>query len=346
MQRAAHVVTRLNVGGIARFLETAGDAVDILVRGVVEGGEAEAAWSGEQIVIPEMRRSLRFGRDLSALDALISELRNQRATVVHTHASKAGVLGRLAARRLGLPCVHTFHGHVLEGYFPRPISWAFRRIERSLARRSLVTATGPRTAERLRALLESPVEVVAPGVTLPEASADARARWRESWGDPERVALAVARPVAGKGLARFAAASRAAGYLPVVAGADRVKGALALGIVDRVEELYAACDVVVSASRAEGTPYSLLEAAWAGRPVVAAPAGDVDWVVGNGGLVTDNLVDGLRQLRDPERRAELGRCAADAVRRRFDPAALAPRLRELYARAEKTAALEPAPGGF
>ena len=50
------------------------------------------------------------------------------------NASKAGVLGRLAARALGVPCVHTFHGHVLDGYFARPVAGVIARAERGLAR--------------------------------------------------------------------------------------------------------------------------------------------------------------------------------------------------------------------
>jgi glycosyltransferase involved in cell wall biosynthesis len=332
VSRAVHIVTRLNVGGIARYLEVASDAVDVLVRGRVEGGEAEATWHGPQIVLSSLRRSLSPVRDPRALRELVRRLRRLRPDVVHTHASKAGLLGRLAARRLGVPCVHTFHGHVLEGYFARPVAWLYTRIERRLARLARVTATGPATAAELEHRLGVPVEVVAPGIAMPAARPDARARWRASWGDPARVALAVGRPAAVKDLARFVRAAGDAGYLPVVAGARPVPGAVALGHVEHMSDLYAACDVVVSASRREGTPFALLEAAWCGRPVVATPVGDVAWIVGDGGVVTDDLAAGLAQLREPALCTELGERAAAAVRERFPAAAVAPRLRELYAR--------------
>ena len=328
--RAAHLVTRLNVGGIARYLQTARDAVDVLLLGRVEPGEAEAEWPGPQVRVPGLRRSVRPPDDARALASLLHALRRRRPRVLHTHASKAGALGRIAARILKIPCVHTFHGHVMEGYFPRPISWLILRTERFLARHATITATGPATARQLTRRLNVPVRVVAPGIELAPPAVDARERLRDSWGRPERVALAVARQAAVKDLARFVSASRAAGYLPVVAGSVQVPGALALGTVDAMQDVYEACDVVVSASRQEGTPFALLEAAWCGRPVVAPPVGDVAWIVGEGGIVGEDLAAGLRAFRDPGLRDEIGRRAAADVRARFPASAVAPRLRELY----------------
>jgi glycosyltransferase involved in cell wall biosynthesis len=329
--RAVHVVTRLNVGGIARYLEGARAAVDVLVRGVAEGGEVEARWEGAQVVVPALRRSIDPLRDTRAVLDLVRRIDRLRPDVVHTHASKAGALGRLAARLLGVPWVHTFHGHALRGYFPRPVAALFAATERFLARGGKVTATGPATARELEAWLGVPVRVLPPGVALPPAAPGARERWRRSLGDPERIALLVGRDVPLKGHGRFVAAARQAGFLPVVAGARRVPGALALGHVDRMQDLYDAVDVVVCASHAEGTPFALLEAAWCGRPAVAPPVGDVPWVVGEGGIVTEDLATGLARLRDRALVAELGAAAAARVRRRFPALAVAPRLRALYA---------------
>ncbi len=329
--RAVHIVTRLNVGGIARYLEGARGAVDILLRGAVEGEEREARWEGPQAFVPALRRSIDPLRDGRALLDLVRRLEGLRPDVLHTHASKAGALGRLAAWRLGVPWVHTFHGHVLDGYFPVPIARLLAAVERFLARGGVVTATGPATARDLERRLGVPVTVLPPGIEMPPPAPGARERWRASLGNPERIALLVGRPAAVKDHARFVAAARGVGYLPVVAGARRVPGALPLGHVERMENLYDAVDVVVCASRREGTPFSLLEAAWCGRPVVATPVGDVAWVVGDGGIVTEDLEGGLTRLRDPDLRASLGAVAAERVRRLFPAAAVAPRLRALYA---------------
>jgi glycosyltransferase involved in cell wall biosynthesis len=66
--------------------------------------------------------------------------------------------------------------------------------------------------------------------------------------------------------------------------------------------------------------------------VVATPVGDVAWIVGEGGIMTDDLAAGLARLHDEGLRTELGKRAAAAVRERFPANAVAPRLRELYAR--------------
>jgi glycosyltransferase involved in cell wall biosynthesis len=331
MSGAVHLVTRLNVGGIARFLETARDAVDVLVRGIAPEGETEAVWGGREVRMPELRRPLRPADDTRALAQLVSLLKRLRPDLLHTHASKAGALGRVAARILGIPCVHTFHGHVLDGYFPRPVAWAFLQVERALARHARITATGPATARALEERLDVPVTVVPPGIAMPDPAPGCRDRLRRSFGSPERVALAVARAAAVKELPRFVQAAREAGYLPVVAGAARVPGARALGPVAAMRDVYEACDVVVSASRAEGTPYALLEAAWCARPVVATPVGDVPWVVGEGGILTEDLRRGMERLKDAGLREEMGRAAAARVRRLFPAPELPLRLRTLYA---------------
>jgi len=326
-----HIVTRLNVGGIARFLEMGAGAVDTLLRGQVQGNEQEATWDGRQIVCPSLGRSIHPLRDRRALKSITSALEELEPDVVHTHASKAGVLGRIAARRLGIPCVHTYHGHVLSGYFGRARSALFTGMERRLARHSHLTATGPATAAELEQRLHAPVEVIVPGIALPKPAADARERWRHAWGNPKRVALLVGRAARVKQPQRFVAAARTAGYLPVIAGDDGVPGALGLGVVDRIEEIYAAADVVVCSSRREGTPFALLEAMWCGRAVVAHPVGDVEWILGGAGAATWDLEQALRDLRDPDRRADLGERAAASVRERFPAEAVASRLRALYA---------------
>src|SRR2546421_5494063 len=89
------------------------------------------------VAIPSLRRNLGM-HDLRALPALVRWLRRARPDIVHTHAAKAGTLGRLAALLAFRPAqrpvlVHTFHGHSLSGYFTERRNSAFTRIERFLA---------------------------------------------------------------------------------------------------------------------------------------------------------------------------------------------------------------------
>ena len=133
--RIARVLTRLNLGGPARqalasdpWLAARGHELRLFA-GKSEPGEGDLTAAlrarGLDVVrIPGLRRSPSPG-DLVALWRLGRELAAFAPDVLHTHASKAGVLGRRAARGRALRAtarVHTFHGHVLEGYYPPVLS--------------------------------------------------------------------------------------------------------------------------------------------------------------------------------------------------------------------------------
>ena len=82
-----------------------------------------------------LSRKISWTRDLRSLFTLVRLLRSYRPDVVHTHTAKAGALGRVAAMITGVPVrIHTFHGHVFDGYFSSPVARAFVWIERVLAR--------------------------------------------------------------------------------------------------------------------------------------------------------------------------------------------------------------------
>jgi UDP-N-acetylglucosamine:LPS N-acetylglucosamine transferase len=85
--------------------------------------------------VPELGREVRPLRDWKAYRRLVQLIREFQPDIVHTHTAKAGLIGRLAAWRCGVPVVvHTFHGHVFHGYFSRSKEWLFVMVERMLAR--------------------------------------------------------------------------------------------------------------------------------------------------------------------------------------------------------------------
>ena len=87
------------------------------------------------VLVPAMRRAIRPWRDLEAYADLAKHLRDIHPDVVHTHSSKAGILGRLAARRTGVRCiVHTIHGLPFDAYQPAAVRWTYRAAERRAAR--------------------------------------------------------------------------------------------------------------------------------------------------------------------------------------------------------------------
>ena len=148
MPRVLRVISRLNVGGpaiqaltLTRLLEPLGYETT-LVRGVEGPSEGTMDDLAARLgVNPQLQRSL--GRELGPRDAralltMIGTIRRIKPHILHTHMAKAGTIGRLAAMFAGEAAprvrIHTFHGHVLTGYFSAPKARIFASIERRLAK--------------------------------------------------------------------------------------------------------------------------------------------------------------------------------------------------------------------
>ena len=140
------IIDRLNVGGPAIHAVLTAGGLDpkrfrtVLVVGSVEPGEADMSYllesrGIESVMIPSLGRELRPVRDLYTAWRLFQVMRRERPDIVHTHKAKAGALGRSVAALLGVPViVHTFHGHVLRGYFGPVKTRFFLGLEQLLAR--------------------------------------------------------------------------------------------------------------------------------------------------------------------------------------------------------------------
>src|SRR5579859_3772802 len=159
--RVARVVTRLNIGGPSWHVTILSTRLGPEFETVLFVGETEsregslidaARDAGATVVeVPRLRRQPSPIDDLRAAWWLYRYFREWRPAIVASHMAKAGTVGRLAAFVARVPVrVHTFHGHVLDGYFGRAKTWAFLGIERFL---SLLTsrfiAISPRLAESL-----------------------------------------------------------------------------------------------------------------------------------------------------------------------------------------------------
>ena len=371
--RVVRVITRLNVGGPARQAVLLTDVLRPL------GYETELVWGSEETEegrieiphgvpnthLPDLRRAVAPTHDLKALRALARLLRARRPRVVHTHMAKAGALGRIAAWRSKVPVVvHTFHGHVLEGYFSRPVSAAYVAAERSLARIShAFIAVSPAVRDELLSLgigRPSQWRVIPVGLDLGdllEADGDPVAG-RRALGLPEDgpVVGIVGRLVPVKDHATFLeAAARIRRERPdvtfVVAGHGELRTSLEararrelgdrcrfLGWVKDLRSLYGAIDVAVLTSRNEGTPVALIEAAAASTPVVATRVGGVADVVVDGrtGLLCPPgdpaavYAAVLELLGNPARARGMGAAARESVRERFTIERLANDLAGLY----------------
>jgi glycosyltransferase involved in cell wall biosynthesis len=343
------VCTRLDVGGPARHL-------DGLARGLPAPFVTEVAAGSTPTVegalplplpvpvhdVPLVRRPSP-ARDRAALRRLDEVLAARRPALVATHMTKAGTLGRVAAWRSPTRpvTVHTFHGHLLDGYFAPPIRRAVLLTERRLARRTdALVAVSPEVRDEL---LDAGVGHPDRWHVLPIAldldgfapGAEAPGRLRERVGlDPGTPLIgAVTRLASIKDLGVLL---RAAARLPsdvhvalVGDGPERTRltdTAAELGLADRVHfvgwwedvaEVYPDLDVVVLTSRHEGTPSALLEASAGARPVVATDVGGVRHVLGPGGgwlvppgsvaAVTDAVLEALGDPAAAARRAAAAR---------------------------------------
>lgn len=376
--RIARVIARMNFGGPARHVldATAGLAPEFettLFVGECGEGETEAAsWIAASGVTPErvagLGRAPRPFDDLRALRRLTQRFRELRPDVVHTHTAKAGALGRIAARRAGVPTVvHTFHGHVFHGYFGPVVSRGVVAAERWLARRTdAIVAVSDEVrddvADRYRVAPREKIHIVAPGIDVARfaAARACRGALRRELGiaDGAPVVAWIGRlvPVKDPALAvrtfeRVRADSARIGLpepVMVVVGdgplraetealAASAPGIRFLGWRADVAPVLADADVVLLTSVNEGTPVALIEAASAGVPSVATRVGGVPSVVEHGvtGHVVNRsataLADAVVQLlSDPGRRAEIGAAARRRAVERYSRERLLGDLRALY----------------
>jgi glycosyltransferase involved in cell wall biosynthesis len=147
MVRVLRIINRFNLGGptynvsyLARYMDERFETM--LIGGPEEAGESSSLHITESlgikpVIIHELNRNVSVLKDLYAFFAIRKIIRQFRPHIVHTHASKAGAVGRLAAISCKVPIiVHTFHGHVFHSYFGKFKTKIFKSIERFLAKRS------------------------------------------------------------------------------------------------------------------------------------------------------------------------------------------------------------------
>jgi glycosyltransferase involved in cell wall biosynthesis len=344
----------------------------LLVHGSLPPGDQSMAYMAEREgartqFLPELGQQVRPHRDLRALRKLRSVARSFRPHIVHTHTAKAGFIGRQAALtvRPRPVIVHTYHGHVLEGYFGSLKSGVYRSLERLMARRSdCLVGVSEATVDDLVRLGVAPRDrfrVVPLGLDLSafaNLDREARKEVRGKLGvdDGEVLLTYVGRVVPIKrldvllhGVARTF--QRGAPIRLAVVGDGEIRPSLErlsreLGIADAVNFLgyradlapiTAATDIAVLSSDNEGTPVSLIEAGAAGCPSVASAVGGVPEVVTDEtGILfppgdEEALARALASLAgDPERRTQMGGRARDRCLGRYSADRLIEEITELY----------------
>ena len=379
--RVAHIITRMIIGGAQQnTLYTVedqyrdyGDEVS-LITGPTTGPEGTLIPRAEQggfdlQIIPHLLRSISPLNDWRAYRELIAALRDYQPDLVHTHSSKAGILGRAAAWHLKLPCVHTIHGAAFH-FGQSPLNyhayiaaekWAARRCDRLISVCDAMTdqyvAAGITTPE-LCDTVYSGMEVE-PFLTPPRPPEEVR---RELGIEPEHIVIGkVARLFHLKGHKYLIEAARKVvdaqpqvRFLLVGDGILRsefeqriaelglTENFIFAGLVppERVPELIHAMDIVVHTSVWEGLARVLPQGLIAGKPVVSYDVDGAREVVipeQTGYLLPAESIDPLAQAltdlaADPEKRVRFGQTGRERFTDQFRHETMTRRLREIYQR--------------
>jgi glycosyltransferase involved in cell wall biosynthesis len=353
--RVLRVIARLNMGGPALHVAYLTNGLaergydTVLAAGSLARGESSMAFVAEELgvrveEVPHLHREISPVRDLISVAHIVRLIREHRPHILHTHTAKAGAVGRIAAALAGESrppiVVHTFHGHVLRGYFDAGKTLFFRQLERTLARRTTrLVAVSPEVRDDLVSLGVAPASkfaVVRLGIDLDTRITDGEgSALRRLFGvsEDEFVVGWIGRMTAIKRVPDVLLAFRRlldqgvpARLCLVGDGPDReqverrahelgiARKTLFVGYQRDVASYYALFDALVLASANEGTPVVAIESLAASRPVVATRVGGVPDVLESSpewALVPVGDVDGIaralaRLAGDTELRRRIG----------------------------------------
>lgn len=368
--RVVQIIARMNVGGPAVIVADLMRSLDkgaieqTLITGYCDSNEADyletVATDIKATRIAGLGRSISLGADVRAFFALVGMLRELRPDIVHTHTAKAGVLGRLASMLAGRKVirVHTFHGHLLHGYFS---GWKVRlviAIEKFLAKHTdVLIAVGNKVKDDLLAAgigKANQYKVFYPGLKEPGSFVKAKVRADFGMEDglsyiafvgrltqikrPDRL-LDVAAELKSRGLrAKIVVAGEGELFASSKDRAAQENLPIEfLGWRTDISELFAASDIALLTSDNEGIPLTLIQAAQAGLPIVSTEVGSISDIViheGNGYLTDTSpaaLADALEKLIiDPVLRQIMGEAGRDRSHRYFSLEKMSTDHTELY----------------
>lgn len=373
--KVLRVVTRLNLGGPARQIRVLhnelprhGVSSYILYGQLSKGEDSLFVPEAHADYIPTLRARISPISDIRATASIWNAIRKYRPHILHTHMSKAGALARFAAlavpRRKRPIIIHTYHGQVLDNYFPKLLSFIFLAIERFLGRHTdaLVAITPSLQREIMQhhigkrahwdVVYGLPLEDIVTG------SVRSQHALRHNLGIPSRHVLVTmpARLAAIKdhdtclSVAAILTSQRPDIWFLIVGDGprrkyledktSRLERVILLGANTNVSTIYAYSDVVILTSRHEGAGAVLLEAAACRVPVVATAVGGIPDVVLDGvtGLLSppgdaEHLAQHLTTLvEDPARRKKMGERAREHAVSEFSSDRLVEDTLRLYAR--------------
>jgi glycosyltransferase involved in cell wall biosynthesis len=370
------IITRLNIGGPAQhviFLSQAlneGNFETLLIAGRPQKDEGDMSFLAKSRairieMIPQMSRELDLINDIIAFFKIFLIIFKEKPDIIHTHTAKAGTLGRLGGilynvfRKNRAKLIHTFHGHVLEGYFGTFKTKLFVFIERILANFTdiiiSVSEASRRDLLRLRIGRNEKIKVIRLGLELDRfLTLDGQRKLRLS--DAYRIGI-IGRLVPIKNHKLFLEAARlfttrypnlSVKFIIVGDGElnkDLRTQANELNLGQLVEfigwqkdlrEVYANLDIVCLTSLNEGTPLSLIEAMSAAKAIVATDVGGVREVLDSAGILVESgdvlaLAEAFKILLENDSlRVKMGQQAREVVRENFTKERLVSDIKKLY----------------
>ncbi len=366
------IIARMNVGGPAVQVSGLMRGFDQelfeqeLLTGHCAADEADylekVATDVEAIRLDGLGRSIKPRADLTALFAIVKEIRRFKPNVIHTHTAKAGVVGRIASILSGQKSIriHTFHGHLLNGYFGPGKTKLVILVEKFLALFThQLLAVGKQVQDDLIAAGIGNLNkfaVMPPGLQLAKVPSKHDARIELGLDQNEIYCAFIGRITRIKRPDRFldvVANVKADGIKVkfIVAGAgeqlqycqDRATNenlpVTFLGWREDIEVVLAAADFVILTSDNEGTPLSLIQAGMVGISVVATNVGSTNEIVvyGKTGFLTDLSVGDLaaavtKLAENSDLRAQMGAAGQEYTLARYGVERLVKDHQDLYLR--------------
>ena len=327
MKKILRIINRFNLGGpsynaayLTKYLES--DYETLLIGGQHEENEKSSIHILDNldlkpIIIPEMQRSLNPYKDQIVYRKIQNIIKEFKPDIVHTHAAKAGALGRRAAYKLGVKQIyHTFHGHVFHSYFSDFKTRIFKEIERNLAKKTTkiiaISEIQKKELSKIHGICpENKIEVIPLGFDLEKFNTNKdskRKKFREKWKIKENeIAIGIiGRLVPIKNHFFFIDAIQEVlkkSDVPIrafIIGDGEEKQNIINYIKNKnldfsldnssatfqltswikdVDKVYSGMDIICLTSLNEGTPVSLIEAQASGKPIVSTKTGGIENIV-------------------------------------------------------------------
>ena len=313
--KVLHIITRMNTGGPAVFLDHLTKSMaglgtkSVIAYGYCESNETDYTdthkLNADLIRVQSLHRSLSPISDIRSFFQIRKIIKIQKPDVVNTHTSKAGVLARLATKSVNrkTPVVHTFHGHLIYGYFARYKSTVFTLIEKIMSRFTnvavAVTAETKNSLTKLGIGRNLPWRVIQIGIPVRVVTQTGAAEqtFKLLWigrftqiKDPS-LAVKVIKNLSNAGQERFELTMVGEGelYEEVKQEAKNLPIKFT-GWLTNPFETISAFDLLLITSKNEGLPLVMLEAANFAKPTLSKNVGGISE------FITDNqtgyLVDG------------------------------------------------------